>query len=1050
MFIIKKYIKFLILLIFIYLCFFSINIFAENYNIGGDTTAGGNAGKYPYTFNGVGGNYQWAQDTSGIRKDILDKDGNILETRWRDGDWFAWTTADIATFTQITKDTELAPGFKWELDSSGNLIRDTDGNYLIRDILNDIPIKLTKDHFKDKSIEGFDSTYGTHYYKISHPVSEKRYCFNGISHPSGLPSGSLKNKNGDIFIYKGYSNLFEYVYKELNDNGLKTNTIRVFKEILKGEGLIVKKSLLGDFENYGVSLSTNYKFKLKSGNNYINVSGSDGIYEYSGISSNGDIMYVSADKEAIIKGLPNGEYSVEEIRNESDIFITEYDKESVIISNENQGESITIQNIFPFGTKLKVEKKAVGETVANGYETNMEFKYRIQNSEGKYITTIFSNGEYIYTGENYYGSEMKVSEINASIVKGLPYGTYYVEEIVPYSENDIYTVSYSPNIIELNKDNKESSVIIYNNFKIPNNYSYSITVNKNVIGKPNDTKNYSFIIQDSISKYYVQGNGQFGNGPSNFWVKANNSVEIKPSRAGVFIITETSDNDSFISEVNGNPLKLNFRNKNGTITITNIYDTIPSITPTPSNNNDTEGSYNYNHPDSVCKWKNPPDQIKEYKMSLVYIVENKRSNTEYTSNILLNRLNWNAEKLYNDPLTFFSYDYQSKENETDISLNIQARQVMIEKHTWFTLNPNWRDTYKDGVKHPSNSCRPLRSIWKNVPCDHPKPCTVEGCNGTKKALIGYERDGKCDHPNWIYPNPNTPQWIKHVGYKIIEAGSISQTKMYYKNIPVLSYTYFRPLNLGTNTNLSIDETRALIKTNSNISNQGIMGTINNYQNNPGVMKGVDNNYPIKFNIEFNNEQFGIPLSGTNGIKMEKGPDPPPEGVYDYDTQYYWGAKLYFSSNSLNFPKPITSLQYNNEEKLGTRYFIEDANSGFKGGTFYYRAIKASENNPFILGSNNSLRPFWSCEFNYGLRYRYGIEYTININTQSPVTPYYTESFNKKHKYPSKSNFESKFRGILVSWMPRNIHDVWTGELQGYINNQPILYGEFDIKTSGGF
>jgi hypothetical protein len=209
-----------------YLCFFNINIFAVDYDIGGDTSKGGNAGSFPYSFNGVGGNYQWTQDTSEIKKDILDKNGNIIETTWQDGDWFAWTTADIAKFTQITKDTPLEPTLKWVEDDSGNLKKDIDGDYLVKNIFTNIEKKLTKDCFKDKTIKGFDATYGTHYYKIKYPVSEERYCFNGKSHPSGLPSGSLKNKNGDIFIYKGYSNLFEYVYKELNDNGMKTDTIR--------------------------------------------------------------------------------------------------------------------------------------------------------------------------------------------------------------------------------------------------------------------------------------------------------------------------------------------------------------------------------------------------------------------------------------------------------------------------------------------------------------------------------------------------------------------------------------------------------------------------------------------------------------------------------------------------------------------------------------------------------------------------------------------------------------------------------------------------------
>lgn len=76
--------KYVILFIFIFLFLFTLTSSASQYEIGGGTTSGGNAGKFPDVFIGMGGNYRWAKDTSGIKKVILDKDGNIFDTEWED------------------------------------------------------------------------------------------------------------------------------------------------------------------------------------------------------------------------------------------------------------------------------------------------------------------------------------------------------------------------------------------------------------------------------------------------------------------------------------------------------------------------------------------------------------------------------------------------------------------------------------------------------------------------------------------------------------------------------------------------------------------------------------------------------------------------------------------------------------------------------------------------------------------------------------------------------------------------------------------------------
>ena len=1042
--------KYVILFIFIFLFLFTLTSSASQYEIGGGTTSGGNAGKFPDVFIGMGGNYRWAKDTSGIKKVILDKHGNIFDTQWEEGDWFAWTTSDIAEFRVITKDISLKVGYEWVLDTDGNIKKDADGSYLIRK--NNSNIKLAPKHFSDRDVKGFDATYGTHFYKIIHPVDEERYCFNGVSHPTPLPYGTLMLEDGTILVYKGYKNLFEYVYNEIGSTGIKTNTIRVSKKILEGGGFTISKAISGDYSKYGVNMDTEYSFKLKSNGKYVDVKNKNGSYEYVGLSSNGSIMKVSPKNEASITKLPNGEYFIEEIKTNSDIFEVEYDKNPFIISNSAKSGRATIYNIYPFGTKLEIKKNGIGKVEENGYQKEMQFKFRIKNSNGKYITTKLLNGEYSYIGESSYGSEMVVSEINPAIVNNVPYDTYYVEEVVPDTEIGVYQISYSPNMVSIDNKNKESTVFIYNNFTQPPERSFELNINKNVISNFTDKNRYSFNIQDSITKKYVQGDGSLGVNPSNFWVDANSSTKVRPSVAGEYIITETTTSSDFTNIVNGNPVKLNFRNKNGSATIINTYNTVPSITPTPrpptGGGNDPDIS---SHPDSECKWKNPPDQKKEFKTSLIYIVENKNSNVENTSTVILDRMHSSAKQLFDNPITSYNYEFESIEKEVDVTLNIQARQVLLEKHTWYSYNPRWKDTYQDGYKHPDNSCRSSVPIYRTIYCEHTKTgkCNVEGCPGPQKKFIGYERDGTCDHPKWVYPDPSTPQWIKNVDYKMYDAGTISKTRSYIKNVPKLSYTYFKPLNLGTASNLSKSETRSLIGEFNLISNQGIEASINNYQNNPGVMHGIDNNSPIKFFIEFSNEQFGIPKYGSDGIKMED--SKPAEGVYNYDEQYYWNSKLFFSSNAKDYSNPpITSLEYEKNEKIGVECFSRKANTGFNGGVFYYRAIRSSDNEPFLLGSNSPSRRFWSCEFEYGLRYRYGIRYKIEVKTGNPVTSTYSESFTTKHKCPSKSNFKSKYKDATITFTQKDIHNVHTGELEGKVNNQPILYGEFDIKTSAGY
>lgn len=298
---------------------------------------------------------------------------------------------------------------------------------------------------------------------------------------------------------------------------------------------------------------------------------------------------------------------------------------------------------------------------------------------------------------------------------------------------------------------------------------------------------------------------------------------------------------------------------------------------------------------------------------------------------------------------------------------------------------------------------------------------------------------------------HTQRYYKLTGYTYSHsvAGTLKRDSSYKFNIPTFNQTYYKPYNLNRNGVVSNSECDSLGIPNSS---QPLDMSVNNNQGitDGSKIKTVDTNTATRFNVKFNNDQFGLPFTlyddnPESGLKIANGYNPSAVddandhnsnngfkfnsvfgSVYsgslnsfnandnqssnrdEYGSQTKkWGGTLQMGINGSN----SASLTFNGYEFTSNQLYTK--NKGFRGGDFDFKTIKTGTYKLY----NNS-KNYWNAKYTEGLWYTYGISYRGTINNSGISFP---------EVYKTK---------------------VWC-DSSTKVCNQPVLIGTFEAKTLGG-
>jgi hypothetical protein len=234
--------------------------------------------------------------------------------------------------------------------------------------------------------------------------------------------------------------------------------------------------------------------------------------------------------------------------------------------------------------------------------------------------------------------------------------------------------------------------------------------------------------------------------------------------------------------------------------------------------------------------------------------------------------------------------------------------------------------------------------------------------------------------------------VKGISYSSSNAGTISAYKEYERELPNLDYKYAIPYNLMTG-NPDKDKLEQYMHIPSSlISDQALDMNVSKDDNSGDLngIHGIDNNTPIRFNIHFNNNNFGIPDS--LGYKFF-------DNFPIFDNSYaqpgseiplLYNLKMNMASTTYSESLNKTSLQLDDtDEFTGTNCITKDR--GWTGGNIYYRSIAPGL---FALGDNN-YNPFFTSSFIMSKYYKYGLEYNwtatlSNFSTNDTKTYFYND------------------------------------------------------------
>lgn len=302
---------------------------------------------------------------------------------------------------------------------------------------------------------------------------------------------------------------------------------------------------------------------------------------------------------------------------------------------------------------------------------------------------------------------------------------------------------------------------------------------------------------------------------------------------------------------------------------------------------------------------------------------------------------------------------------------------------------------------------------------------------TWKTLGGKEVNGS---KNITYTKNGTKTMKKTITYKVQK--------------PEIKTTIYTPFDLNRNGVAKTEDIKATYPDYNELNAKKLNMSVNNYQN---IMDGtalqtLDTNTSTKFNITFNNDQFGIPKASEGGIDIDKSVPfsnlKLPEGCYSTNMifgnnywensnkavtgilkatgngcttttmdpmnlegylskNYYWGGSM-----SSDLSADTGTLTYNNDERIGGNPFTFSRDNEFKGGDFIFKTTKTGDYN---LKSNG--RNWWEVQYEQGIFYTFEIWYEGNITTTDITNP--TEvSSNQYTALASKDVYQPVMKGLF--------------------------------------
>lgn len=242
--------------------------------------------------------------------------------------------------------------------------------------------------------------------------------------------------------------------------------------------------------------------------------------------------------------------------------------------------------------------------------------------------------------------------------------------------------------------------------------------------------------------------------------------------------------------------------------------------------------------------------------------------------------------------------------------------------------------------------------------------------------------------------------------------------------PEVTYKPVMPLDLRTEKTMRPEEVGKYYRISDfKDTNLSIQADLRNGKNegrhDETSIPALDTNTVRDFDVNFKNDQFGIPRQSEGGydITAEK----PPYSDNILDKQIYWEPKLRMSSSVDNYNPYRTSIEIEGQEYKGSDVLTKDY--GWKGGQFLFRSIKSGD---YKLGYKD--KPFWAADLQTGMYFKYGSRHggQVKASSSGPV-----------------------FTGVNGNSVNIYDHKRWLDFVQAS-GKQPVLYGDFNVKTVGGY
>ena len=273
-----------------------------------------------------------------------------------------------------------------------------------------------------------------------------------------------------------------------------------------------------------------------------------------------------------------------------------------------------------------------------------------------------------------------------------------------------------------------------------------------------------------------------------------------------------------------------------------------------------------------------------------------------------------------------------------------------------------------------------------------------------------------------YTTDGSTTWGDTYSYSKGESKWLGKNVKYDVRTEDLEQKVFKPYDLNVNGPVNNESELKKDYPNYVEGSDPLDMFVNNNQNiiDGSFIQTLDTNTSTKFNITFNNDQFGIPKASEGGFDIaieapgkeyRKDSGAYELGVFDkygseksgstgkiyteivqntsgtsendvngkYTSDLYWGGGL-----NAGIDSGASSISYNNSEKTGGSSSF-NFDRGFLGGDFTFKTTKTGN---YYLYSNG--RKYWEASYEQGKFYTYGVAYEGKITTSNIEEPTITE------------------------------------------------------------